>query len=1128
MKRLSLYIRLFLLATVQGFASSPARSANSQNQFHFPAKGSKASQAPKSNGQHRLTQRPEVRPDPLVRQGQTRSAQQPKTQSKRALTPSNLPTGKLGFASASQITVGGEAYYQASNGDFNGDGKQDAVTFVQNYVSSTWTYSISVVLGNGDGTFQSPVLSALPGGDTCAGFVVGDVNGDGKDDLLVVHLAGQCSNSTSNFDVLLSNGDGTFTQGNNYLISSNSLAGGVLQDVNGDGHLDVFAVDSVNPGNLWTVLGNGDGTFSTTPTSLALSGQVTRAVLTDLNGDGVLDVAGNNSNSSNPNQVLVYVSTSATTYGSGVALLTPDTVYDGCGAPATGDMTGDGKPEIVSPNCGDNTVTIYVNNGDGSFQTGAYYHVALSATGGYDVQAYPEAVTIADVNGDGKGDIVSSNDDSGDVTILLGNGDGTVNVPSVGYATGGYPSMPAIVADFNGDGFPDILIPDDEFSLAYLKGYGDGTFLAGLDYYVPISDNGYANSYGIATGDFNGDGIPDVVVGNCCGDTTMGVTVFLSRPDGSMQPGVNYGSDGYLIFVTVADFNKDGYLDIATADESNGVVQIFYGKGDGTFTTGPTFATDTASSEPYDLVAADFNGDGYPDLAVVNYVGSTNSDVGILLNDGTGNFKPAVPYALSSWAWQGIATGDLNGDGKLDLAIPLYNGSSVAMLFGNGDGTFQTPETDVALGASYPQSIAIADLNGDNIMDMAVALQNGGGEDIAVILGTGSGNFGTPTLLASSLQNFNLSSPYPQSIKAADIDGDGNLDLVYANNGYGTVGILFGQGNGSFYSPVEYPVGSDPWGLAVADVNNDGSPDVVTANEDDGGTTVLLNANGSGTMGNYTITAAPATASVTAGSSATFTLTITPSNHYNGTITFSCGTSLPSLATCTFNPPSVTLSGDAPVTVQLTISTAAVSASLQHPRHTSLILLASFGGMGLFGLVLAGNFKKRSRRTGVLLGMFLLIMMFSLVACGGSSSNSNGNPTPSAKAATTITVGSSQGTVMVGTAVTFTGTVAASSGSPTGTVTFFDGTKTLGTGTLSGTTATLKTSSLAAGVHNITASYGGDSSFDASTSSALNETVDNPGTPSGSYTVTVTATGTAGTNNGNTSAHPFNLTLTVQ
>jgi hypothetical protein len=1128
MKRLSLYIPLLILAAVPGFGSSTARSANSQNQFHFPAKTSKASPASKlSHAQRRLSQRPEVRPDPLVKQSQTRSAAQ--AQSKRALAPSNLPTGKLGFVSASQIPAGGGADWPAAIGDFNGDGKQDAVTIVENYVSS-WTYSISVVLGNGDGTFQSPVLSAIPGGDTCAAFVVGDVNGDGKADLLVVHLAGQCSNSTSNFDVLLSNGDGTFTQGNNYLISSSSLAGGVLEDVNGDGHLDVFAVDSANPGNLWTVLGNGDGTFSTSPTSLALSGQVTQAVLTDLNGDGVLDVAGNNANAANPNQVWVYVSTSATTYASGAALLISGTspVYHACGL-AAGDMTGDGKPEIVTPNCSDNTVTIYVNNGDGSFQSGAYFAAAsnnANTTSPTTPYVYPEAVTIADVNGDGKADIISSNDDAGDVTILLGNGDGTVKLPTVGYATGGYPFQPAIVADFNGDGFPDILIPDDEFSLAYLKGYGDGTFLAGLDFYSQTSDTGEPESYGVATGDFNGDGIPDVVVGNCC-DSTVGVTVFLSRPDGSMQQGVNYGSDGSLLFVTVADFNKDGNLDIAAADDGNGVVQIFYGKGDGTFTTGPTFATDTTSSEPYDLVAADFNGDGYPDLAVVNYIGSTNSDVAILLNDGTGNFKPAVPYALSSWAWLGIAAGDLNGDGKLDLAIPLYQGSSVAMLFGNGDGTFQTPETDIALGAFQPQSVAIADLNGDKIMDIAVTLDNGGGEDIAVILGTGSGNFGTPALLASSLQNINLNSPAPEFIKAADIDGDGNLDLVYANNGYATVGILFGQGNGLFYAPVEYPVGSEPWGIAVADVNNDGSPDVVTANEDASGITVLLNANGSGTLGNYTISASPANASVSAGSTATFTLTITPSNHYNGTITLSCGTSLPSLATCTFNPPSVTLSGDAPVTVQLTISTTAVSASLQHPRHTSSILLASFGGMGLFGLVLTGSFKKRSRWTSVLLGMLILIMMFSLVACGGSSS-SNSNPGSNVKTATNTTVSSSQNTVMVRTAVTFTGTVAATSGSPTGTVTFLDGTKTLGTGTLSGTTATFQTSTLAAGVHNITASYSGDSNFKASTSPALNETVDNPGTPSGSYTVTVTATGTAGTNNGNTSAHPLNLTLTVQ
>jgi hypothetical protein len=1129
MKRLSLYIPLLLIAAVPGFGSSQARSVNSQNQIHFPANARKVSPASKlSDAHHRLNQRPELLPDPIAKQSPTHSAPQSKTQSRRALTPSNPPTGKPGFVSAAEIPLGGQPYGPVSAGDFNGDGKQDAVTLIQTFNSSNvMTPYISVVLSNGNGTFQVPVLTIVPGNDPCAAFVVGDVNGDGKDDVLIIHQSNCNSNTTSNFDVLIGNGDGTFTQGNNYVLSSNPLAGGTLQDVNGDGKLDAMVVDQPNGqnSNVVTLLGNGDGTFAA-PSTIALSGEASQVDVADLNGDGILDVAATDYNT---NELTVYLATSATTYASGVTYTTPDGYWDACSLTA-GDLTGDGKPEIVNANCGDNNLTIFVNNGDGSFQTGVYNAAATGTSGGEKIDVNPAAVSIADVNGDGKADLISTNQSSADITVLLGNGDGTVQVPYVGYTVGGnYPRTQAIIADFNGDGLPDILIPDDAFSLAYLKGYGDGTFHAAVNYYIPTTDGGYTNGFGVASGDFNGDGYPDIVAGND-GDNTVGVVVFLSRPDGSLQPGVNYNStssNGNLLFVAVADFNQDGKLDIAAVDYVNGIVQIFNGNGDGTFTTGSTFATDVSNTEPYDLVAADFNGDGYPDLAVVNYYAGSSSDVGILINDGTGNFKPAVPYPISSYAWHGIAAGDLNGDGKIDLALPFYFGSSVAMLFGNGDGTFQTPETDVVLGASDPESVVIADLNGDNIMDMAVSLDNGSGEDVAVVLGTGNGNFGTPTLLASSLQNFNLFSPQPEFIKAADIDGDGNVDLVYANTGYGTVGILFGQGGGAFYDPVEYPTGGSPYGLIVADVNQDGSPDVITANQQGGGVTVALNASGSGTTGNYTITSSPANASVTAGSSATFTLTITPSNHYNGTLTFSCGNSLPSLATCAFNPPSVALAGDAPVTVQLTITTAAVSASLQVPHRNSSILLASLSSMGLLGMVLAGGLKRCNRWTGVVLGMLILIMMFSLVACGGSSSSTKSNPAI-AKTATITTVSSSQSTVMVGTAVTFTGTVAATSGSATGTVTFLDGTKTLGTGTLSGTTATFQTGSLAAGVHNITASYGGDSNFNTSTSSALNQTVDNPGTPTGSYTVTVTATGTAGTNNGNTSAHPFNLTLTVQ
>jgi hypothetical protein len=380
----------------------------------------------------------------------------------------------------------------------------------------------------------------------------------------------------------------------------------------------------------------------------------------------------------------------------------------------------------------------------------------------------------------------------------------------------------------------------------------------------------------------------------------------------------------------------------------------------------------------------------------------------------------------------------LNGDGNLDLVVPVSHGSKVAILLGNGDGTFQA-ESDLAVGAN-PYDAAIADLNGDGKMDLAVTVDAFLGQGIAVALGNGDGTFQPPVQFASTLQvasTWNTCCypifPEPAYISVTDIDGDGNPDLVYTNSEYATVGILFGQGNGSFYDPVEFPSGGYAYGLVVADVNGDGAPDVVTAGDDFSGVSVLLNANGKGTMGDYAVTPSQTTATVAAGSTATFSLTVSPINHYNGIVTFSCG-SLPSLTTCTFNPASATLSGDAPATVQLTITTTGTSAALQAPHRGTSILLASLSSLGLFGMVLAGSLKKRSRWTGVVLGMLVLTMMLSLVACGGSSSSTSGGTTPPPA----------------------------------------------------------------------------------------------PSTPAGNYQVTVTATGTAGTNNGNTAAHPVTLTLTVQ
>ena len=229
-----------------------------------------------------------------------------------------------------------------------------------------------------------------------------------------------------------------------------------------------------------------------------------------------------------------------------------------------------------------------------------------------------------------------------------------------------------MVADFNGDGLADVVVADFAFSFVYLKGYGDGTFRSALHYYGPtLSSTAFTWSYswGIATGDFNGDGQPDFVVGNGCPNcnTGQGITVFLSRPDGSMQPGVNYGSPASLSYIAVADFNGDEKLDVAAIDSKAGVVQIFTGDGSGNFTIGPSFNTDVINiPSPQNLVVGDFNGDGHPDLAIVNVGGD---DVAILLNDGTGNFSAPMVTTLSYQLPQGLAAGDLNGDGKLDLVV---------------------------------------------------------------------------------------------------------------------------------------------------------------------------------------------------------------------------------------------------------------------------------------------------------------------------------------------------------------------------------------------------------------------------------------------------------------------------
>lgn len=921
----------------------------------------------------------------------------------------------VSFVTAARTPLGGtdDDNTAAVMGDFNGDGKMDVAKVVSNVVSSTTTYQVAVLLGNGDGTFQTAVVTATDG-NADDPIVVGDLTGSGTDDIVQVHPTGDnCDGPPpagrrlhamtlpdcgSSIDVMLSNGSGGFAAPVNYSVTGASLQGGLLTDVNGDGKLDVLVFDDSSPANVIEMLGNGDGTFGEPITLGHLTGTTPRDMFfADFNGDGKIDFAGE----AESGQILVTLATGAGAYANApVALTTQDGGYYACGGSTAGNLTSASVPEIISFNCEQNTVTVYVNNGDGSFATGLYYDNSANQN------QWMINGAVGDMNGDGKNDVIAINADTSEISVLLGNGDGTLAAQPLRYAVGGYAWAPPLVAAWNANGPMSVVESDDAFNLVYLQGYGEGTFKAAPTYNLPNTFGQDTWTYSVVSADFNGDGIPDVAVGEYGNNGSTGITIYLGNGDGTFKTGVSYGASNSMGALGVADFNGDGILDIAAIDWNSQRVEIFLGNGDGTFTIGGEFATDTNEGPgPADLVIGDFNKDGKPDIAIANYDGN----IGVLLGHGDGTFAAPVSYpAGEGLEPEAIVAGDVNGDGFLDLAISCYSdGPAVVIMLGKTDssGTFEAPTATNIDGE--PNDIAIGDLNNDGKLDLAVTENEGityRGQ-VEILLGNGNGTFAAPVAYQASPFGGATGDSYPASILMVDTTGSGNLDLVYMNGDYGALAVAAGNGDGTVATPVEFPITEDTWGLAAVDLTNDGFKDLVIGDDDAGGFTVLINGNGSAANPNYSINAPTPSASVTAGSSATYTVNLAGTNGYTGTVTFACG-NLPTGATCSFSPSSVSAQGAVPISTTVTITTTgSAAASLVRPSCPgsttgSTMLMASLSGFGLFGIFLVGSGKKRSAH--VLGGMMVLLMLCTLVACGGASSGGKG-ATPAGNYLVTVT-----------------------------------------------------------------------------------------------------------------------------
>lgn len=708
------------------------------------------------------------------------------------------------FAPPSAVLATGTTPKGVAAADFTRSGYQSLVV-TDSAGQNIAGQNIKVYLATGAGTF-APAYSypACNGHGGTAGpvaVVAADINNDGYPDILV---ACPTQNTVDVFENDGSSAPGTFSE--TATLNVTDPVALVAGNFTGNNTMDLAV--ATGTGGVTVFLNLGGATSTKT---IAQSGTLTGIVAGDFNHDGITDLAVSDSANNN-----VHVLT-----GDGTGNFTLLGSYStGAGTRPNGivaaDFNKDGNLDVATTNAGTNTATVLLGSASG----------ALTVQSAQSTGTGPIGIAVADVNSDGYPDVIAFDSPTaftGAVAVLLGNGDGTLQTAQITSQTF-VPGTLAAVADFNRDGKPDLAVAQQNANQVSLllnntlpTAYPDGRSYSPYRALV----NGYGNmADGIATGDFNKDGLLDLAVSYLSDNA---VRVLLNNGNG-FNTAAEYAVGAQPYWIASGDLNGDGYPDLVTANtnvnSANGTVSVLLNNGktgNGTFAPAVNY---TVGWLPYQVAIGDINGDGYPDLAVTNYGSNT---VSILMGSKNGTFTVSPTTLATCTNPYGVVIGDFAHNGFPSIAVTCYATAQLEVFPNNGNGTFGSPS--IYTTDAHPTSLVTGDFNRDGKLDIVVG--NSTANDIYFFAGNGNNTF-----------NAGVESPslnFPDSIAAGDVNGDGILDIVGVAPNYNTVLVSLGVGDGTFGTFQQRAGGGfaavkQPWAVALGDFNNDGQLDIATAN----------------------------------------------------------------------------------------------------------------------------------------------------------------------------------------------------------------------------------------------------------------------------------------------------------